>query len=101
VVRESIGNNLSGQTVRVTTGSASRTGTTDAQGRAEFPNLAPGVEGRAEVTVDGEKVVSDPFTVPGAGGLRVILVAGLKQAAARRAQEEAAAAAAPPVKGTV
>jgi hypothetical protein len=101
VVREAIGNNLQGQTVRVTTGSASRTDSTDEQGRAEFPNLVAGVEGRAEVTVDGETLVSDPFTVPSSGGLRVILVAGLKQAAERRQKQEAAEAAAPPVKGTV
>ena len=101
VVRETIGSNLPGQTVRVTTGSASRTDSTDEQGRAEFPNLVSGVEGRAEVTVDGETLVSDPFTVPGAGGLRVILVAGLKQAAERRKKEEESEAAAPPVKGSV
>jgi hypothetical protein len=101
VVREAIGNNLQGQTVRVTTGSASRTDSTDEQGRAEFPNLVAGVEGRAEVTVDGETLVSDPFTVPSSGGLRVILVAGLKQAAERRKTQEAAEAAAPAVKGTV
>jgi hypothetical protein len=101
VVRETIGNNLAGQTVRVTTGSASREDSTDEQGRAEFPNLVSGVEGRAEVTVDGEKLVSDPFMVPSSGGLRVILIAGLKQAADRRKQQEAAEAAAPPVKGTV
>jgi hypothetical protein len=101
VVRESIGNNLAGQTVRVTTGSASREGKTDEQGRAEFPNLVSGVEGRAEVTVDGEKLISDPFAVPASGGLRVILIAGLKQAVERRRQQEAAEAAAPPVKGSV
>lgn len=101
VVRESIGNNLAGQTVRVTTGSASREDKTDEQGRAEFPNLVAGVEGRAEVTVDGEMLVSDPFMVPSSGGLRVILIAGLKQAAERRKQQEAAEAAAPAVKGSV
>jgi hypothetical protein len=101
VVREAIGNNLPDQTVVLTTGSASRSDRTDAQGRAEFPNLQTGVEGRAEVTVDGEKLVSEPFPVPTAGGLRVILVAGLKQAAARRDKEAAAEAAAPPVRGAV
>jgi hypothetical protein len=45
--------------------------------------------------------VSDPFSPPSSGGLRVILVAGFKEAAARKAQEAAAAAAAPPVKGVV
>jgi hypothetical protein len=101
VVRETIGNNVVGQTVRVTTGSASRTDSTDDQGRAEFPNLVGGVEGRAEVTVDGETLVSDPFKVPTSGGLRVILVAGLKQAAERRKAQEASEAAAPAVKGSV
>ena len=101
VVRESIGNNLPGQTVRLTTGSAGRDAKTDDQGRATFDNLAPGVQSGAEVTVDGERIVSDPFIVPATGGLRVILVSGLKQAAARRSQEEAAAAAAPAVKGTI
>ena len=101
VVRETIGNNVAGQLVTVTTGNASREDSTDAQGRAEFPNLQGGVQGRAEVTVDGEKLVSEPFVVPATGGLRVILVAGLQQAAARRQQQQAEELAAPPVKGTV
>ena len=101
VVREAIGNNVVGQEVRVTTGAASRTGKTDAQGRALFPNLPQGVEGRATASVNGEALTSDPFTVPSSGGLRVILVAGLKEAAARAASGEAQAAAAPPVRGTV
>jgi hypothetical protein len=101
VFRESIGNNVPDQTVRVTTGSASREDATDEQGRAEFPNLEPGVEGRAEVTVDGERLVSEPFQVPTSGGLRVVLIAGLQQAAARRKAEESAEAASPAVKGTV
>ena len=94
VVREAIGNNISGQTGPRDDrrrDAARRRPTT--QGRAEFPNLPPGVEGRAEATVDGEALVSDPFTVPAPGGLRVILVAGMKQAAERRKQEEAAEAA--------
>ncbi len=51
--------------------------------------------------MNGEQLVSDPFAVPAQGGLRVILVAGLKEAAARREKEDAAAAAAPPVRGSV
>ncbi len=101
VVRESVGNNLPGQTVRVTAGSVSRTATTDEQGRAEFTNLPQGAEARAETTVDGEALVSDPFTVPAAGGLRIILVAGIAQAAERRQAEDARALAEPPAKGTV
>jgi hypothetical protein len=101
VVRENIGNNVAGQEVQVTDASATRSETTDDLGRAEFRNLTPGSTARAQTTVDGETLESQPFTVPGTGGLRVILVAGLAQAAERRKQEEAAAAAAPPVKGTV
>jgi len=101
VVREAIGNNVAGQTVRLTVNGAARNATTDDQGRAEFPNLPTGAEVRAEATVNGEALVSDTFMVPATGGLRVILVAGLKDAAARKEQEAAAAAAAPAVPGVV
>ena len=101
VVREAIGNNISGEDVRVTAGEAVRTATTDDQGRAEFGDLPMGSDARAESTVDGEALVSEPFTVPTSGGLRVILVAGMAEAAARAAEEAAAAAAAPPVDGVV
>jgi hypothetical protein len=101
VVREAIGNNVTGQEVRVTAGGTASTARTDEQGRAEFTGLTAGAEARAETTVSGEQLVSDPFTVPAQGGLRVILVAGLKEAAARRDKEAATAAAAPPVPGSV
>jgi hypothetical protein len=101
VVREAIGNNVPGQQVVVIIGNAKIGGTTDAQGRAEFGNLSRGDEARAEVTVDGERLVSQPFTVPTTGGLRVILIAGMARAAERKKQEEAAAAAGPAVKGVV
>jgi hypothetical protein len=102
VVREAIGNNVPGQEVRVTVGGATRSATTDAQGRAEFIDLPKGGTGAvAEATVDGEKLVSQPFAVPASGGLRVILVAGIARAAERKKQEEAAAAAEPPTKGIV
>jgi hypothetical protein len=100
VVREAIGNDAPGQQVRVTVGGTTRTATTDQEGRAEFKGLPPG-EARAEATVDGERMQSQPFAVPTSGGLRVILVAGLAQAAERKKQEEAAALAAPPAKGVV
>jgi len=101
VVREAIGNNVSGQQVELTVAGRTRTATTDEQGRAEFTNLPRGEEARAQATVDGEALVSQPFRVPTSGGLRVILVAGLARAAERKKQEEEAAAAAPPVKGVV
>ena len=101
VVREAIGNNVVGQEVRLTVAGSARTAQTDAEGRAEFPGLPSGAEARAETTVDGEQLVSEPLTVPGSGGIRVILVAGIKEAATRAQQQAAADAAAPPVKGVV
>src|SRR5688500_13024357 len=101
VAREAMGNWLPGQDVRITVGGATRIARTDGEGRAEFRGLTPGAEARAEVTVDGETLTSQPFSVPASGGLRVMLFAGLERAAARKAQEEADAALAPAVKGAV
>ena len=101
VVRESIGNDIPNQAVTLTATGRTRTATTDAQGRAQFTNLPVGEQGRAASTVDGEMLQSDPFTIPSSGGLRVIMVAGIKKAAERKAAEAAQEAAAPPVRGTV
>lgn len=101
VVREAIGNNVAGQTVRLRVGASTRTATTDELGRAEFPGLPAGTEGVAEATVGGEALTSQPFTIPRSGGLRVILVAGLAAAADRRRKEAAEAAAAPAARGVV
>lgn len=101
VVREAIGNNLTGQDVSLTSEGRTRTVKTDDQGRALFTNLPTGAQASAEATVAGEKLVSDPFTVPTKGGLRVILISGMAQAAERKKQEEAQALAAPAQKGIV
>jgi hypothetical protein len=101
VVREALGNNVVGQQVTLTINGETKKATTDEQGRAEFKGLSAGSNARAEADVKGEKLQSDPFVVPPAGGLRVILIAGLADAAARKQKEEADAAAAPPVKGQV
>lgn len=101
VVREALVNNIVGQDVEITAGGTSRAAKTDDQGRATFEGLPGGAAGRARTTVAGEELVSEPFTIPTAGGLRVILVAGLAEAAKQKAAQEAAAAKAPPVKGTV
>lgn len=101
LVREAVGNNITGHEVTVTAGDAKRTARTDDTGRAQFTGIPAGASAVAEAVVDGERVVSDPFEVPGAGGIRVILISGLEAARARRAQEEAEAAKAPPVRGVV
>src|SRR5687768_39351 len=44
VVREAIGNNVTGQEVRLTVGGSVRTAKTDEQGRAEFSTLTSGAE---------------------------------------------------------
>ena len=101
IARESIGNWLPGQTVRVHANGRELTARTDDQGRAQFSTLPRDAELRAEATVDGEVLVSDPFRVPSSGGLRVILIAGIAQAAERRKAQAAAELAEPPVKGVV
>ena len=77
VAREGIGNWLGGQTVTVAVEGAPIAARTDDLGRAEFKGLPRDTELRAEVTVDGETLVSEPFRVPSNGGLRVILIAGI------------------------
>lgn len=100
-VRETVGNNITGQAVTVTAGSTTKTGSTDEQGRAMFTGLPAGATATARAEVSGEVLESLPFEVPAAGGIRIILVAGIKEAAERRAKEQAAEAAAPAIKGTV
>jgi hypothetical protein len=92
VVRERMGNNIAGQDVTLTVGENKRTLKTDAQGRAQFDGLAVGAQVQATTTVDGEVLTSQPFAVPGAGGVRVALIAGI--AAAKAAEKTAAEAAA-------
>ena len=101
LVREALGNNIVGHEVTVVSGGTSRKGTTDDTGRAAVSGLPGGASATAEATVDGERLVSDPFEVPARGGIRVILIAGLQQAAERKRQEEEAAAKAPAARGIV
>lgn len=92
VVRERMGNNVAGQDVTLNVGSTPRRAKTDAQGRAQFDGIAPGTVVQATTTVDGEVLTSQPFSVPGTGGVRVALIAGIATAAAReKAAAEAAA----------
>jgi hypothetical protein len=101
VVRERMGNNVPDQVVTLRFGSSARTATTDAQGRAQFEGIPPGTVVQAFATIDGETLTSQPFSVPGKGGVRVALVAGVATAAAREKAEAAAAANEPPRPGIV
>jgi hypothetical protein len=80
VVRGSMSNNVPGQDVELRTDGGStlvRTVKTDQGGRAVFSGLAPGATYRAVTTIDGAALVSQDFPLPAAGGVRLLLVAGL------------------------
>ncbi|HTU99023.1 MAG TPA: carboxypeptidase-like regulatory domain-containing protein [Luteitalea sp.] len=77
VVRQSLGNNVSGAQVTLA-GAASQSAATDAGGRAIFSGVTPGTTLTATVVVDGETVRSQPFPMPASGGVRLILAAGLQ-----------------------
>ncbi len=75
VVRGSMSNVVQAHPVELTGGPSPLTATTNEQGRAEFPGLRPGSTVKASVTVDGDRIESQPFVVPSSGGIRVALVA--------------------------
>ena len=60
---------------------------TDADGRVIFEGMAPGDEFHAVVTVDGETLQTQSFTVPAQGGIRTMLIAALGAAPAAPAGE--------------
>jgi len=90
VVRGEISNTLPKQTVELIVDGKSRTAQTDDAGRAQFSGVPPGASAKAVVTVDGERIESEPFRVPDKGGVRLMLTASASPAAAG-----------PPVAGTV
>jgi hypothetical protein len=102
VMRQTLGNNVVGQAVTVTdaNGATIATRPTDDGGRATFEGLRPGTAYIATAIVDGERLVSQPFTQPASGGLRVVLIAGLG-AAAPAAGTAPAVAAKPAAAGSI
>jgi hypothetical protein len=101
VVRERMGNNITGQTVTLTGAGLTKSAVTDAQGRVQFSDFATGTLVTAEATVDGEKLTSQTFPVPTKGGVRVALVAGVANAAAAEKATADAAAKEPARPGVV
>jgi hypothetical protein len=74
-------------TTRAPSGDARTTmAKTGADGRAQFQNLHAGHEFEAVVTVDGERLQSQPFTIPPQGGVRIMLIGGLPRGGAARPQ---------------
>jgi hypothetical protein len=75
VIRGQLTNILPGQTVELTGAGPAKTAKTNDAGRATFSDLPPGSRVKAAVTVDGERIESQEFAVPSAGGTRLMLVA--------------------------
>jgi hypothetical protein len=107
VVRQTIANNVSGVVVELVSGDGAIGGavakslTTDGSGRAVFPDAPAGATLRAVTTVDGERLVSQPFSVPTSGGLRILLAAGLGAAAGPSGEAASAAPAQPAAPGSI
>ncbi len=100
VIKGSLTNNVPDQPVELSGAGAPRTVKTDAAGRAEFTGLAPGTRVTAATTVLGERLQSQEFAVPSAGGTRLLLVA-TDPDTEKRAPENKSLAAAPAQPGVV
>ena len=74
VIRGQMSNNVTDHPVELREGDVVVTVRTDADGRATFLTLNPGSTGTAATDRDGVRVESQPFPVPGRGGIRVLLV---------------------------
>jgi hypothetical protein len=80
VIRGSLANPVTGQSVELLVGGAARTATTNEQGRAEFTQLVVGAAVKARTVVDGATLESQEFRVPASGGVRLMLVSAPGQA---------------------
>ena len=75
VLRGSLTNPVPSQKVEIVGAGDPRTATTNETGRAEFTGLPPGTRVRAVAEVAGQRVESQEFAIPSAGGIRLMLVA--------------------------
>lgn len=74
VIRGSFANNVTGHAVELRAGDDVSTTMTDGEGRATFTSPSPGVQVSVATTLDGTRLVSQPFAAPGLGGVAVLLV---------------------------
>ena len=81
VIRGALTNPVAGHEVQLVGPATGLKGVTNESGRAEFPNLPVGTRLKAMTTVDGEQLESQEFSVPSAGGVRLMLVASDPEAA--------------------
>lgn len=100
VIRGTLANNVAGQIVELIGDGAARQQRTGESGRVEFTALRPGARVKAVAVVGDERLESQEFPVPSAGGIRVLLVA-TDPDAAKRAQEDRRLAGGPAQRGAV
>ena len=81
VVRGQLSNNIPDQPVELHQGDEVLTALTDESGRAQFSGLSPGASVFVVTTVDGQRLESQRFSMPGQGGVRLILAAVVPGAA--------------------
>ena len=74
VIRGQLTNNVPDQLVELRQGDSVEPARTDSEGRATFLTLNPGRQVQASTELDGQRLQSQPFAVPGRGGIRVMLV---------------------------
>ncbi len=74
VIRGDMTQNLANQPVEMHSGDKVQTVNTDAEGRAQFDNLAPGSPVKFATVVDGERIESQEFPAQSPGGVRLLLV---------------------------
>ncbi len=84
VVRGEISSMLPNQPVDLIVNGATRTAKTGADGRAQFAGLTAGASAQAVTVVDGERLESQMFPIPAAGGVRLLLAASGTAAAGAR-----------------
>jgi hypothetical protein len=101
VIRGALTDNIKNQTVELHAGSQLLTAKTDAEGRAEFDKLAPGIVLKAVTVVDGARLESQEFPAPSQGGVRLLLVAMGDKGPSAEAPAPAPAPVAPAVAGQV
>ncbi len=82
VVRGTMTDAIADQVVELSGGPTPRSARTNDAGRAEFTGLAAGTRVKAVTSVDGQRLESQEFAVPAAGGIRLALVADSATAAA-------------------
>lgn len=98
VIRGALTNPVPGLAVELQ--GAGKKAKTDEAGRATFSGLAPGSRVKAVVVVGSERIESQEFAVPTAGGIRVMLVATDAEIE-KKAADDRALAQGPAVQGTV